>query len=193
MAQYIVWMRAISSIGNRASHSGRGRVTALLQPKDGEGRERRRPIRVEPLVSNSTLVGRERLVSQWAVMRVYDASGNPKSPIEERGVNFKNANAVAAKHEAEEDWANPMVNKTWQLVEQHGCWWAYEGELPPPEAFTTHRRSGHLPILGPFPTRAMAEARLQRHLSGRGAKQAAMSRPARLRWRHSPSHGGETE
>jgi hypothetical protein len=85
----------------------RGRGTALLQPKDGEGRERRRPIRVEPLVSNSTLVGRERLVSQWAVMRVYDASGNPKSPIEERGVNFKNANAVAAKHEAEEDWANP--------------------------------------------------------------------------------------
>jgi hypothetical protein len=41
-----------------------------------------------------------------------------------------------------------MVNKTWHLVEQHGCWWAYEGELPPPEAFTTHRRSGHLPILG---------------------------------------------
>jgi hypothetical protein len=24
-----------------------------------------------------------------------------------------------------------MVNKTWHLVEQHGCWWAYEGELPP--------------------------------------------------------------
>jgi hypothetical protein len=55
-----------------------------------------------------------------------------------------------------------MVNKTWHLVEQHGCWWAYEGELPPPEAFTTHRRSGHLLILGPFPSRPMAEARLQR-------------------------------
>jgi len=38
-----------------------------------------------------------------------------------------------------------MVNKTSQLVGQHGCWWAYEGELPPAEAFTTHRRSGHLP------------------------------------------------
>jgi hypothetical protein len=59
-----------------------------------------------------------------------------------------------------------MVNKTWQLVEQHGCWWAYEGELPPPAAFTTHSRSGHLPILCPFPSRAMAEAQLQRHLSG---------------------------
>ena len=46
-----------------------------------------------------------------------------------------------------------MVNKTWHLVEQHGCWWTYEGKLPPAEAFTTHRRSGHLPILGPFPSR----------------------------------------
>jgi hypothetical protein len=60
-----------------------------------------------------------------------------------------------------------MVNKTWHLVEQHGCWWAYEGELPRQEAFTTHRRSGHLPILGSFPSRPMVEARLQRHLSGR--------------------------
>jgi hypothetical protein len=30
-----------------------------------------------------------------------------------------------------------MVNKAWQLVELHGCWWAYEGELPPPAAFRT--------------------------------------------------------
>src|SRR5262245_20498699 len=51
-----------------------------------------------------------------------------------------------------------MVKKTWQLAELHGCWWAYEGELPPPEAFTTYGRPRHLPILGPFPTRAMAEA-----------------------------------
>jgi hypothetical protein len=40
------------------------------------------------------------------------------------------------------------VNKTWQLVELYGCWWAYEGELPPPEAFRTHGHAGH--ILGPF-------------------------------------------
>jgi hypothetical protein len=44
-----------------------------------------------------------------------------------------------------------MVNKTWHLVEQHGCWWAYEGELPPPEAFTTHRRSATCPYSAPFP------------------------------------------
>ena len=33
-----------------------------------------------------------------------------------------------------------MKKKTWQLVEQHGLWCAYEGELPAPEAFQTHRR-----------------------------------------------------
>jgi hypothetical protein len=77
-----------------------------------------------------------------------------------------------------------MVNKTWHLVEQHGCWWAYEGELPPPEAFTTHRRSGHLPILGPFPSRPMAEARLQRHRSGRSPEAPAnRSPPPRRGWR----------
>jgi hypothetical protein len=54
---------------------------------------------------------------------------------------------------------------TWELVEQHGCWWAYEGEPPPPEAFTTHGRARH--ILGPFPTRAMAEQQLPRLLSRR--------------------------
>src|SRR5262245_56370011 len=77
------------------------------------------------------------------------------------------------------------VKKTWQLVELHGCWWAYEGELPPPEAFTTHGPR-HLPILGPFPTRAMAEARLQRHLSGRGPEAPANpsgAAPRRARWR----------
>jgi hypothetical protein len=59
------------------------------------------------------------------------------------------------------------VKQTWQLVELHGCWWAYDGELPPPEAFATHGRSRHLRILGPFPFRAMAEAQLRRHLSSR--------------------------
>src|SRR5262247_487282 len=43
-----------------------------------------------------------------------------------------------------------MVNKDWQLVEQHGCWWAYEGELPPPEAFTTHGRA-QVTYSAPFP------------------------------------------
>jgi hypothetical protein len=78
------------------------------------------------------------------------------------------------------------VKKTWQLVELHGCWWAYEGELPPPEAFTTHGRPRHLPILGPFLSRAMAEARLQRHLSGRGPEAPANpsgAAPRRARWR----------
>jgi hypothetical protein len=66
-----------------------------------------------------------------------------------------------------------MVNKTWQLVEQHGCWWAYEGELPPPEAFTTHGRARH--IVGPFPTRAMAEEQLPRLLSRRASRTSAPS------------------
>jgi hypothetical protein len=78
------------------------------------------------------------------------------------------------------------AKKTWQLVELHGCWWAYEGELPPAEAFTTHGRPRHLPILGPFPFRAMADARLKRHLSGRGAEAPANpsgAAPRRARWR----------
>jgi hypothetical protein len=54
------------------------------------------------------------------------------------------------------------VNKNWQLVELHGLWWAYEGELPPPEAFQTHGRPRHLPILGPYPCRVMAEALLRK-------------------------------
>ena len=77
------------------------------------------------------------------------------------------------------------TKKTWQLVEVHGCWWAYEGELPPPEAFTTHGRPRHLPILGPFPSRAMAAARPQRPLAGRGpATPANPSRaaPPRAHW-----------
>ena len=48
------------------------------------------------------------------------------------------------------------VAKTWQIVEQHGLWWAYEGELPPLEAFQTHGRSRHLPILGPYPSRVFS-------------------------------------
>ena len=27
-----------------------------------------------------------------------------------------------------------QVKKSWQLAQQHGLWWAYEGDLPPPEA-----------------------------------------------------------
>ena len=40
------------------------------------------------------------------------------------------------------------VKTTWQLLELYGLWWAYEGEVPPPEAFQTHGRSPHPPILG---------------------------------------------
>jgi hypothetical protein len=60
-----------------------------------------------------------------------------------------------------------QVKKTWQLAEQHGLWGAYEGELPPPEAFQTHSRPRNLPILGPYPSRAVAEALLRRHLDPR--------------------------
>jgi hypothetical protein len=78
------------------------------------------------------------------------------------------------------------LKKIWQLQKLHGCWWAYEGELPPPEAFTTHGRPRHLPILGPFPTRGMAEAQLKRHLSRRESRAPADpsgAAPRRARWR----------
>jgi hypothetical protein len=77
------------------------------------------------------------------------------------------------------------VKKAWQLVELHGCWWAYEGELPPPEAFTTHGRAARH-ILGPFPTRAMAEEQLPRLLSRRETRAPAYpsgAAPRRGRWR----------
>jgi hypothetical protein len=70
-----------------------------------------------------------------------------------------------------------MLKKTWQLIELHGCWWAYEGELPSPKAFKTHGRPPQPPILGPFPSRAVAEAMLQRHLSRRGGPNRASSPP----------------
>jgi hypothetical protein len=73
--------------------------------------------------------------------------------------------------------------KTWQLIELHGCWWAYQGELPPPEAFTMHGRARH--ILGPFPTRAMAEEQLPRLLSRRETRARADpsgAAPRRARW-----------
>ena len=60
-----------------------------------------------------------------------------------------------------------QVKKSWQLAEQHGLWWAYEGDLPPPEAFQTHGRPRHVPILGPYPSRTIAETLLRRHLERR--------------------------
>jgi hypothetical protein len=70
-----------------------------------------------------------------------------------------------------------QVKETWQLVELHGCWWAYEGELPAPEAFTTHGRARH--ILGPFPTRAIAEQQLPRLLSGHESRRVPADAPRR--------------
>jgi hypothetical protein len=55
------------------------------------------------------------------------------------------------------------VKRNWQVVELHGLWWAYQGDMPPPEAFQTHSRPLHPPILGPYPSRAVAEALLRRH------------------------------
>ena len=60
-----------------------------------------------------------------------------------------------------------QVKKGWQLAEQHGLWWAYEGDLPPPEAFQTHGRPRNVPILGPYPSRTIAESLLRRHLERR--------------------------
>ena len=60
------------------------------------------------------------------------------------------------------------VKNTWQLAEHHGLWWAYEGELPRPDAFQTHSRPRHPPILGPYPSRVVAEALLRRHLDRKG-------------------------
>ena len=71
------------------------------------------------------------------------------------------------------------MKETWQLVEQHGVWWAYQGELPPPEAFQTHGRPPHPPILGPFASRVTAEALMGRQLDRRGAP---ADPPARLRF-----------
>jgi hypothetical protein len=48
------------------------------------------------------------------------------------------------------------AKNTWQVVEQHGLWWAYEGELPPPDAFQTHNRPRRRLILGPYPSRVIA-------------------------------------
>jgi hypothetical protein len=55
------------------------------------------------------------------------------------------------------------VKETWQLVQQHGLWWAYKGEPPPSEAFETHGRPRHLPILGPYASRVIAETLLGRN------------------------------
>ena len=55
----------------------------------------------------------------------------------------------------------------WHLVEQHGAWWAYKGELPPPEAFRSHGRLPNPQIIGPFPSRVAGEALLPRYLGRR--------------------------
>jgi hypothetical protein len=57
---------------------------------------------------------------------------------------------------------NFEVKKSWQLVELHGLWWAYKGDMPSAEAFRTHGRPYHLPIVGPYPSRKAAEALLRR-------------------------------
>jgi hypothetical protein len=66
--------------------------------------------------------------------------------------------ATATRSEAE---------KTWRLIELHGRWWVYEGELPPPERFKAIGGNPNLRILGPYASRAIAEAMLHRHLSRR--------------------------
>ena len=72
------------------------------------------------------------------------------------------------------------MKETWQLVEQHGVWWAYQGELPPPEAFQSHGRPPR-PVLGPYASRVIAEALLGRQLA-----QTALPLPAHSR--HAACH-----
>ena len=63
--------------------------------------------------------------------------------------------------------------KNWQLIERHGLWWAYKGELFPVEARHTVAQI----TLGPFPTRAIAENSSQDSCL---AAKAAASPPMRL-------------
>jgi hypothetical protein len=80
--------------------------------------------------------------------------------------------AAVTKSEAE---------RTWGFAELHGCWWAYEGKIPPPEAFKSHGRPPRRPILGLFSSRHMAEARLGEHLSRRKLAVAVDPRPRKWR------------
>jgi hypothetical protein len=59
----------------------RGRVTALRPAKDQEGRDRARAIRIAPIDISKTR-RRERWISRWTIIRVYDAAGTAKSPIQ---------------------------------------------------------------------------------------------------------------
>jgi hypothetical protein len=69
---------------NGSSDLKRGRVTAL-QSKGGRDQDRVKPIRIAPIGINSAAIGgRERWISRWVVVRVYDSAGNAKSPIEEQ-------------------------------------------------------------------------------------------------------------
>jgi len=119
-------------------------------------------------------------LSVWAVARLAEdeePEGTGGEAGSGRGLDKMTERRSAAVTKSE-------AKKTWDLLELHGCWWACEGELPPPEAFTTHGRPRHLAILGPFPFRVMAEVRLQRHLSGRAPE--APANPSRA----APRRGG---
>jgi hypothetical protein len=78
------------------------------------------------------------------------------------------------------------MTSSWQLVELHGLWWAYKGELPPPEAFQTHGRPRHLPILGPYASRVIAEALLRKQLDRRDPEGRTHADPSgrlrRVQW-----------
>jgi hypothetical protein len=53
------------------------------------------------------------------------------------------------------------ANKTWQLVEQHGLWWACQGDMPPPGRFGPTVAPITCRYLDPIPL-----ARLQRTSCG---------------------------
>jgi hypothetical protein len=55
----------------------------------------------------------------------------------------------------------------WQLVELHGCWWAYRARCLRRRRFRATDAPPNSRILGPYASRAIAEAMLHRHLSRR--------------------------
>src|SRR5215471_14974032 len=60
-----------------------------------------------------------------------------------------------------------QVKKSWQLVEQDGLWWGLRRRLASARSLSGPRPPRHVPILGPYPSRTIAEALLRRHLERR--------------------------
>src|SRR5262245_23175867 len=105
----------------------------------------------------------QKSVTHLSRSQVRDRSATPRRPAEKT-----DKPEARGRGGLKQMTGKMQVKKSWQLAEQHGLWWAYEDDLPPPEAFKTHGRPRHVPILGPpYPSRTIAEAMLRRHLERR--------------------------